>query len=101
MTDHPPPERAAPGHRTAPKQPGTTSDTAVAFADLICADTGLLHVEFDAIIAVNFPAGSGQQSRRPPRPSRPAVTDRPQRPARRPPTPTAASLACSAPTGAG
>jgi hypothetical protein len=87
MTDHPTPERAALGHREA-----TTSGTSEAFADLICADAGLLHAEFDAIIAANFPVGGGQRSRLPPRQSRPAVADRPQRPARREPVATAASL---------
>jgi hypothetical protein len=94
MTDHPTPERAALGHREA-----TTSGTSEAFADLICADAGLLHAEFDAIITANFPVGGGQRSRLPPRQSRPAVADRPQRPARREPVATAASLAPSAPRG--
>jgi hypothetical protein len=53
MTDHPTPERAAPEHRVA-----TPSGADVAFADLIYADTELLHVEFDAIIAANFPVWS-------------------------------------------
>ena len=91
MTDHPTPLRAAPDQRVA-----TPSGTDVAFADLICADTGLLHVEFDAIIAANVPAGGGQPSRRPPRRSGPAVADRPRRPARRQPATTAASRVSSA-----
>jgi hypothetical protein len=94
MTDHPTPERAAPEHRVA-----TPSGADVAFADLIYADTELLHVEFDAIIAANFPVGGGQPSRRPPRQTRPVVADRPRRPARRPPATTAASPASSAPRG--
>ena len=94
MTDHPPPERAAPEQRVA-----TPRGADVAFADLICADTELLHVEFDAIIAANFPVGGGQPTRRPPRRSRPVVADRPRRPARRPPATTAASPASSAAAG--
>jgi hypothetical protein len=94
MTNYPTPERAALGHREA-----TTSGTSEAFADLICADAGLLHVEFDAIIAANFPVGGGQRSRRPPRQPRPVVTDRSRRPARREPATTAAGLAPSAPRG--
>ena len=94
MTDHPPPERAAPEQRAA-----TPSGADVAFADLICADTELLHAEFDAIIAANFPVGGGQPSRPPPKQTRPAVADRPRRSARRPPATTAASLPSSAPRG--
>ena len=94
MTDHPTPERAALGYCVT-----TPSGADVAFADLICADTELLHVEFDAIIAANFPAGGGQPSRRPPRHTRPAVADRPRRPARRPPATTAPSPASSAAAG--
>ena len=94
MTDHPTPERAAPDQRVA-----THSGADVAFGDLICADTGLLHVEFEAITAANFPVGDGQPSRRPRRRSRPVVADRPRRPARRPLATTAASPASSAPAG--
>ena len=94
MTDHPTPERVAPDQRAA-----THSSATVAFADLICADTGLLHVEFDAIIAANFPVGGGQPSRRPPRQTRPAVADQPQGPARRQLATTAAGLPSSAPRG--
>src|SRR4051794_13785123 len=101
MTDHATPERAALGYRTAPEQPRTTSDAAAAFADLICADTGLLHLEFDAIIAANFPVGGGQRSRPPPRQSRPAAPARPQRPAPRQPAPTASGLAPSEPRAGG
>ena len=94
MTDHPTPERVAPDQRAA-----TPSGADVAFADLICADTGLLHVEFDAIIAANFPVGGGQPSRRPPRQTRPAVADQPQGPARRQLATTAAGLPSSAAGG--
>ena len=96
MTDHPTPERAVLGHRIV-----ATTDAAVAFADLTCADAELLHGEFDAIIAANFPAGSGQRTRLPPRRPRPAVADRPRRPVRRTPVTTAANLASSAPRGGG
>ena len=96
MTDHPTLEHAASGQRRT-----TTSGVAVAFADLVCADARLLHVEFDAIIAANFPVGGGQRSRRPPRQPRPAVADRSQRPARRQPTTTAPSLASVAAVGVG
>ena len=84
MTDHPTLERAAPDHHAR-----TASDTAVAFAELISADAGLLHAEFDAIIAANFPPGDGQRSQHPPRRPGPPVTDRP-RPAA-PPSPAAAA----------
>jgi hypothetical protein len=94
MTDHRTPLRAAPHQRVA-----TPSGADVTFGDLICADPGLLHVEFDAIIAANFPVCGGQPSRRPPRQTRPAVADRPRRPARRQPATTAASPASSAPRG--
>jgi len=94
MTDHPTPLRATPDQRVA-----TPSGADVAFGDLICADTGLLHDEFDAIIAANFPVGGGQPSRRPPRHTRPTVTDRPRRPARRQPATTAPSPASNAPAG--
>jgi hypothetical protein len=94
MTDHPTLERAALGQRAV-----TPSGADVAFADLIYADTGLLHLEFDAIIAANFPVGGGQPSRRPPRQTRPAVAEPPRRPARRQLATTAAGLPWSAPAG--
>ncbi len=37
------------------------------FTELVCADPGLLRVEFNALIAVNFPPAEGRRDRRPPR----------------------------------
>lgn len=84
MTDHPTLERAAPGHHAR-----TATDTAVEFIKLIGADAALLHAEFDAIIAANFPPGDAKRSQRPPRRPAPPVTDRP-RPAA-PPSPAVAA----------
>jgi hypothetical protein len=60
------------------------ADTGAAFAELVCADTELLRVEFDEIIAANFPPGDGRRFRCPPRRPRSLVTDQPRAaPARR------------------
>ncbi|WP_219417332.1 hypothetical protein [Pseudonocardia nigra] len=45
--------------------------TGAAFAAVVAADAELLRIEFDAIIAANFPAGRAQRSRHPPRRSGP------------------------------
>jgi hypothetical protein len=101
MTDHFTLERAAPGHRVLTASDTMTSDTTAAFAELICADAGLVHVEFDAIIAANFPPGAGQRNQGPPRRPRPPVLDRP-RPAAPPILTTATAqspAASSSPVG--
>ena len=36
------------------------------FVDVVCADYELLHAEFDAIIAANFPDAAGCEQRRRP-----------------------------------
>jgi hypothetical protein len=48
------------------------------FVELVCADSDWLQVEFEAIIAANFPPGDGQRSRRPPRRPAVLVTDQPR-----------------------
>ena len=53
MTDHHTLEPAA-AVRIRAGEPGV----AAAFADLVCADDELLHAEFDAIIAANFPGAA-------------------------------------------
>ena len=45
-------------------------------AELVCADPGLLRVEFDALIAANYPPAEGARSRRPPRHPGSLATDR-------------------------
>jgi hypothetical protein len=63
----------------APVHPvSAPADTRSRFVELICADPGLLRVEFDALIAANFPPGDGRRSRRPPRRPGPSATGGPQ-----------------------
>ncbi len=55
------------GH-PAPDHPvSAPADTSAVFADLVCADPGLLRVEFDALIAANFPPADVRRFRRTPR----------------------------------
>lgn len=72
MNDHPTLGRA-PEH-CAPEP----ADTDTAFVDLLSADKELLRIEFDEIIAANFPSGDGRQTRCPPRRPEPPVADRPR-----------------------
>lgn len=70
MTDHrPPPIRRHPisaRHWADPSPP----TPAWAFTDVVCADPELLRIEFDAIIAANFPPpGNEPRSQHPPRPA--------------------------------
>jgi hypothetical protein len=63
----------------APVHPvSAPADTHSRFVELICADPGLLRVEFDALIAANLPPGDGRRSRRPPRRPGPSATGGPQ-----------------------
>ena len=65
MTAHHTVDLTAP--RRARSAPVTaTAAVPTAFADLICTDPDLLQLEFDSIIAANFPAGTGHPSSRPP-----------------------------------
>ena len=68
-----------------PSSAATPSGADVAFADLICADTELLHAEFDAIIAATSrsavaaqptPTEANQASGRPPAPTASPATAR-------------------------
>jgi hypothetical protein len=93
MTDHSVLEREAPNRRVRTTSDTAATNTAAAFTELICADAGLLHVEFNAIIAANFPPGDGQRHRRPPRGPRPAVVNRPRPAASRSPAATPGGLA--------
>jgi hypothetical protein len=79
MTDHPTLQPTAAARVRAGEPPGAAP--AAAFVDLVCADHELLHAEFDAIIAANFPdvACHGQ------RPASDAATTTRPRPARRAP----------------
>jgi hypothetical protein len=56
MTDHPTLESTA-AVRIRAGEPGGAAAVA-AFADLVCADDELLRVEFNAIIAANFPGAA-------------------------------------------
>jgi hypothetical protein len=59
------------------------------FITLVCADSELLRIEFDAIIAANFPPSDGRRCWCPPRRSRPVLrTDQARR--RTPASPAAA-----------
>lgn len=72
------------------------SDTATGadFATIVCAEGDLLRLEFDAIIAANFPPGQGQRSRCPPRYPAPLLrTGRPGRETRASPAATACPVA--------
>jgi hypothetical protein len=60
------------------------ADVGAALVELVCADSELLRVEFDAIIAASFPPGDGQRSRLPPRRAARCATDRPAAPAGQP-----------------
>ncbi len=63
----------------APVHPvSVPADPCSVFAELVCADPGLLRVEFDALIAANFPPTDAARSRRPPRRPGSAATDRPR-----------------------
>ena len=63
MNDHPTLEPTAAVRVRADEPPDAAQ--AAAFIDVVCADHELLHAEFDAIIAANFPdaAGRGQRLR--------------------------------------
>jgi hypothetical protein len=52
--------------RVRPTPAAATAPALTTFAELICADSDLLQLEFDAIIAANFPPGTGQPTARPP-----------------------------------
>jgi len=69
MTDH----RAL--DPPAPVDP-VRAPTRSVFAELVCADPGLLRVEFDALIAANFPPADDRRSRCPPRRPGRTGTDR-------------------------
>ena len=56
--------------------PGAASTATL--ADVVCADSDLLRIEFEAIIAANFPPADEQHDRRPPRHSRAPTTDLPR-----------------------
>jgi hypothetical protein len=86
MNDHPALACEAPDHPVS-----TPADLQSVFAELVCADPGLLQAEFDALIAANFPPGNGRRSRHPPRRSAPPGTDRAR------PTPQAVSASRSGP----
>jgi hypothetical protein len=73
MNDDPGLAHKAPVHPVS-----APADTRSRFVELICADPGLLRVEFDALIAANFPPGDGRRSRRPPRRPGPSATGGPQ-----------------------
>ena len=45
----------------------TTLPAGAELADLVCADPALLQIEFDSIMAANFPAGADALDPRPPR----------------------------------
>jgi hypothetical protein len=62
-------ERRASHRHHGTADPGRSPDnaTAAAFDEVVCADRDLLRLEFDAIIAANFPPGKAERSRRPPR----------------------------------
>ena len=64
MTDHPTLEPAAAVRVRAGEPSGAA--LATAFVDVVCADHELLHAEFDAIIAANFPDAAGRGQRRRP-----------------------------------
>jgi len=68
MSKTPDPVRPAP-HSPMGKVDTARSDTATGadFATIVCAEGDLLRLEFEAIIAANFPPGQGQRSRCPPR----------------------------------
>jgi hypothetical protein len=76
MTEHHTLDRLPPEPR-APEP----ADIGAALVELLCADSELLRVEFDAIIAASFPPGDGQRSRLPPRRPARCATDRPVAPA--------------------
>jgi hypothetical protein len=81
MTDHPCLEYPAPAAAATPVP------VMGAWVELVCGYAGLLRVEFDAIIAANFPGGAGQRHRRPPLRRGYLLTDRPRY--RTPAAPTA------------
>jgi hypothetical protein len=63
-------------------------------AEVVCADADLLALEFDALVAANFPDSADRPNPRPPRPSARLLTRRPPRarpthPVRRDPLPVA------------
>jgi hypothetical protein len=81
MTEHHTLDRLPP----EPRVP-EPADTGAALVELLCADSELLRVEFDAIIAASFPPGDGQRSRIPPRRPARCATDRPAAPSAGRPT---------------
>jgi hypothetical protein len=62
MSEHPPPSPplvvAAPADD--PILPTEPMPACIRLAELVCADDALLRLEFDSIIATNFPASAGQ-----------------------------------------
>jgi hypothetical protein len=99
MNDHPALACEAPDHPVC-----APADLHSVFAELVCADPGLLQAEFDALIAANFPPGNGRRFRPPhrgdrhhPEPSGPG--GRRRRSPRRGPGPGRDLPAGSAPTG--
>ena len=76
MSDDPALAQRAPVHPLAAPADTAPADTHAVFVELVCADVGLLQVEFDALIAANFPPGNGRRSRRPPRRPGPPRIDR-------------------------
>jgi hypothetical protein len=71
----------APGHPVSvPDDPVLDDPAHWGLVELVCANPGLLRVEFDALIAANVPPADGRRSRRPPRRMGPVATGR-QRPA--------------------
>jgi len=77
----------------APGRTGTSSPPAD-LAEVVCADVDLLALEFDALMAANYPDVADRPAPRPPRPTARLLTrrlppTRPSLPVRREPSPFA------------
>jgi hypothetical protein len=64
MSEHPPPSPplVVAARADEPVLPTEHMPACIRLAELVCADDALLRLEFDSIIAANFPAGAGQHS---------------------------------------
>ena len=76
MTDHPTLEPTTAAVRIRAGEASGAAAAPSAFADLVCADHELLHAEFDAIIAANFPGAAERGHRLGPDTTVVAVTER-------------------------
>jgi hypothetical protein len=67
MSDHSTPEFRTRVHAADPSSTDTPGTVLATFADIVCADHGLLRAEFDALITANHPRRRARRRLLPPR----------------------------------